>query len=272
MEDPNKKEYMELMEQLQKVVSTFIHKQVTKPSLETIEKDFNVQDGLASLLLSVQIVTQLILEKGTDIDKPYLSSLPLEEIKKRIEVLGKYIEDNDPITPNSDTGKVVQEYLVTGSSQKHLLAYFEREMKWIVISILSASYVSSLVLMRSLFELLIGIGSKATGKMKDRLSSISFLADDENKYLLKLWYYLCGWGHPYGRWVKEVCPGYVSHEPIYHPDLCSTCFETLKKIIDLFIVVSIEKYEIPRESLIPKLSKSNISLKDFKLTSTRLMG
>ncbi len=270
MEEIKKSEYEILMNHLKEVVSSYINDNVTKPSLETVEKDLHTQAGLVSLLILVREVTRLVQVKGIDIDKEFLTALPPDEIEKRIEVLGKFLESDETAPPSGeDEHKIAHDYLTSDNSQKYLLAYFEREINWIIISILSASYISSFVLMRAAFELLIGVATRKTGKMKERLNSIKFLKNEEMDSLLKLWYHLCGWGHPYGRWVNEVCPVYVSHKPQYHPKLCATCFKTLQKIIDLFIVVSIEKYEIPIQEFISEISNHCISLENFELVSSR---
>ncbi|MFZ2148157.1 MAG: hypothetical protein WAV28_13140, partial [Sedimentisphaerales bacterium] len=86
-------------------------------------------------------------EKGLDFDKHFLASLPPKKVKKRIEALGRFLE-SDESCPLADGGvhKDTHDYLVSDSSQKYLLAYLGREIHWIVVSILSASYVSGLVL------------------------------------------------------------------------------------------------------------------------------
>lgn len=273
MEETEKTEHEILMNKLKAVVSSYLNDQVTIPSLETVEKDFNKQDKLASLLLIVQETTRLVQEKGIDIDKEFLTSLPLDEIEKRMEVLGRFLE-NDEIHSNTQEGihKDAYDYLRSDNSQKYLLAYFEREINWIIISILSASYISALVLMRAAFELLVGVATRNTGKMKDRLNSIKFLINEEAGILLRLWYYLCGWGHPYGRWVKEVCPGYVAHKPLYHAELCAICLEKLQKIVDLFVIIALQKYEIPVKEFMSEISNHDISLADFDLVSSRVKG
>jgi len=273
MKETEKIEHEILMNKLKTVVSSYLNDKVTIPSLETVEKDFDTQDKLASLLLIVQKTTRLVQEKGIDIDKEFLTSLPLDKIEKRIEVLGRFLEDDENHS-NSQEGihKDAHNYLRSDNSQKYLLAYFEREINWIIISILSASYISALVLMRTAFELLVGVATRNTGKMKERLYSIKFLTKEEADILLRLWYYLCGWSHPYARWVKEVCPGYVAHKPLYHPELCTICFEKLQKIVDLFVIIALEKYEIPVKEFMSEISNHDISLADYDLVSSRVKG
>jgi len=266
-------EHRQLIDQLREVVTTYLRDQVTNPSLETVEQDFHAQDTLASLLLVVQTSSRLVREKGLGFDKHFLASLPREEIEKRIEALGEFLESGHGcLLAGEEDYTEAREYLVSDSSQKHLLAYFGREVNWIVVSVLSASYISSLILMRSAFELLVGIATRKTGAMKERLATIPFLREEETKTLLKLWYRLCGWGHPYGRWVKEVCPYYVARAPQYHPGLCATCFKELQEIVDFFMVVALEKYEIPVGDLVSELSDHGVSTDGFQLVSSRIPG
>ena len=268
-----KSEYYTLISELRGFVTSYLDEQVTTPSLETIEKGLNEQDQLVSLLLLSRVATGIIRKEGLDFDKHYLASLLPEEIEKRIEVLGRFLESGESC-PLADgcALKDAHDYLSSGSSYKHLLAYLVREIDWVVVSVLSASYVSALLLMRSVLELLVGIATRATGSMKERLGEIPFLEATEIKSLLNLWYRLCGWGHPYGRWVKEVCPFYVSHGPMYHPKLCAICLKELQAIVDFFVVIALEKYEIPAGDLLAEIRDHNIPLAGFELISSRMSG
>ena len=89
------------------------------------------------------------------------------------------------------------------------LGYFGKVYKSSLFSLGATDYLSSIILMRSLFELLIGISTKVNGSMKERIDSIDFLKSDEKKNLKKFWDILCAWSHPYGKWWKEVCPNYM---------------------------------------------------------------
>ena len=268
-----KTEDKDLIATLRKIVASYLDDQVTTPSLETVVQDLHVQDTLARLLLVVRVVSHLVEEKGLPFDKDFLASLPPEDIERRIEILGQFLDSGEtcPLTEDGPH-KQAHQYLASDSSQKHLLAYFGREINWIVVSVLSASYISALVLMRSTFELLVGIATRYTGGMKDRLRAIPFLTDEEAQKLLKLWYRLCRWVHPYGRWVKEVCPLYAAHKPKYHPGLCITCFNELQGVVDLFVLVALEKYEIPVKELLLLLSDHGISMDGFDLVSSRVPG
>jgi len=271
MNEENTKE--RLLNQLCNLVSGYLEDNVTRPSLETIEKDFFAQDRLADLLLVVNLLAELAQKEGIVFDKDFLRGLSKEEIEKRIDVLNNFIVKQD----SKDAAEVVRteealNYLDEDSSRRYLLPYLKREINWIIISILSASYVSSLILMRSVFELILGIASKCTGSMtmSDRINSIPFLNDEEKKSVKKLWRRLCAWGHPYGKWVKEICPIYADHKPLYHPGLCELCLQELEEIVDLFAVVAVAKYEIETTKVVAKVRELSIDLKGFELLEARI--
>lgn len=226
------------IENLQKVIGVFIDAHVKEPIFETIEKDFNAQATIADILDLFNISWEIMQKHGIEFDKEYLKGLPREEIERRIKILSDFIKSKG--CKEDKTSEEAIKILRSGSSNKYLLIYLDREIKWIAISILSASYVSSLVLMRSTFELLIGIATKETGSMKRRIESIEFLSPDEKKEIMKIWKELCGWSHPYGKWIKEICPIFAGYGPLYHPTLCKSCIQKLKKVTDLLLVLKIE--------------------------------
>lgn len=239
------------LRELRKVIEEYLNKNTKAPAFETIEKDFYAQDKLASILILLSNTVTCILRDGLDFDKDHLKQLPKSEIQERIEILQKFVQ----------TGHLsieTNEILKSDSSRKYLLAYLAREFNWVVISILCASYLSAQIVMRSLYELLIGIATTKTGKMSKRIDSISFLSPKERKKTLELWRDLCSWSHPYGKWLSEMCPIFISHEPMYHPKLCKQSLETLEKLIDLLLVVAIEKFEVNKEILLNKVKKYRI--------------
>ena len=62
-----------------------------------------------------------------------------------------------------------------------LLKYFGKIYRSSLISLGATDYLSSIILMRSLFELLIGISTNKNGSMKDRIKSINFFDEKEKK-------------------------------------------------------------------------------------------
>lgn len=220
---------------------------------------------VVSLLSRVRYLSQQVLRYGCEIDKTHLRSLPRDALERRIQVLTDFVESEDP-----ETDQEAQGYLKTDNSQKHLIAYVSREFNWIMVSIMSASYISALVLTRSVFELLIGVATRTKGSMKTRVNSITFLDASERKQILKLWNRLCGWGHPYGRWVKEICPIYLQHEPLFHSHICGLCLDELCNVVDLYAVTALSKYEIPIDSQCVPMQDPEGTLAGLGMLSRRL--
>jgi len=260
-----------LLKALRKAVSQFLNENVTRPSLETAGKDIIGQAHLVAILLFVKDSIHLTHKEGLTFDKELLMALPVEKVEKRINTLQRFLATNGDAeaTDNFDE-KDALAYLFADSSKKYLLAYLTREINWIAVSVLSASYVSSLILMRSFFELLMGLGTNKMGSMNDRIDQITFLDDIEKKHLKTQWRGLCAWGHPYGKWLKEVCPVYASHRPLYHPKLFELCLEELTKLVDFFLVIVISKYEIKASKIKRVQKKLKINISNFKLLSSRL--
>ena len=243
MSETNESE--ELLRRLRAVVTTYIENRVSKPSIETVTKDLIGQARVANLTVLIRAVFEEARTHGVDYDKDFLSSLGPEEVEARIRVLGEFAESNDTSDPrHREMAQSAAHYLASDSSRKYLLEYVEREINWIVVSTLSASYVSALILMRSVLELLVGIATRTTGRMRDRVNSIACFDGAEKNRLNRLWDRLCAWSHPYGKWIKEVCPGYSGHAPIYHPRLFGRCIDELTELADLLAAVVAAKYEL----------------------------
>lgn len=85
-------EFNTQIEELRSVVSGYLDTYVSKPALETITKEFEGQAHIASIGNLILIVVDSIKDHGMDYDKEYLTNLPKEEIQKRIETLGKFLE------------------------------------------------------------------------------------------------------------------------------------------------------------------------------------
>lgn len=258
----NDKESQNKISQLKEVIAKYLDENVKNPAFETIEKDFDVQDKLATFLILSQVTIDSIEKEGMIYDNDYLIQIPKQEIDKRIEILKTYIQ-------TGNLAKESTEIMNDLSSKKYLLYYFLREIHWIIVSILCASYISAHIVIRSIFELLIGIATKKTGSMNERINSIIFLSLEEKKEVKKFWRDLCGWSHPFGKWVKEVCPVFISHRPIYHPKLCKQCLEELEKIIGLFLVIGIEKFEINTKNIISKTKKYRIDISNLPFCHNR---
>jgi len=228
--------------ELERYVMSYLDSFVTLPCMDMIRKHPQYHLRAVSLLARVMYLTQQVLCYGSDFDMEHLDSLSQNELNQRIDTMKQFFDSDDP--DQEGITHDVHRYLMSADSQKYLLAYVSREFNWVMVSIMSASYISSLILMRSLFELLVSIATQTKGKMKERVNAISFLHEGEHKEILKLWRRLCGWGHPYGRWVKEVCPVYVRHNPVFHSRLCELCLDELCCLVDFYAVTALSRYEI----------------------------
>jgi len=253
-------------EELRELVTGFLDNNVKTPALETVDQDFSAQNRLITLMLLVNKLNDLVYKHGSVIDSEYALHLSETEFSRKLAVIGEVVESEDfsdlKERINIEEAKAIFSEL---SSKKYLLTYLSRELKWITISILSASYVSSLILMRATFILILGIASKDS-----KIKSISFIHESEKDAIGKLWYRLCAWCHPYGKWVKEICPIYSAHEPVYHKALCNMCIEELEKIVDFYVIVALAKYEIKIAMFVAMLKKYQLDITGLDLIKKRV--
>lgn len=254
--------------ELEDYVMSYLDSYVTSPCMDMLRKYPHCHLKSVSLLARVQYLTHQVRCYGSDFDNEHLNSLSQEDLSRRIDTMKKFFDCDNP--DQAEARQDVRDYMMSADSQKHLLAYLSREVNWIIVSIMSASYISSLILMRSLFELLVNVATRTKGKMKDRINSISFLKEDERKEILKLWYRLCGWSHPHGRWVKEVCPVYAMHTPSFHEKLCEHCFDELCCLVDIYAVITLCKYEIPIDLSCQPMQDPSSTLNGLGLLARRI--
>jgi len=126
--------------------------------------------------------------------------------------------------------------------------YFGKIYKSSLYLLGATDYLGSIILMRSLFELLIGISTEVTGKMKEeRIDSINFLDVDEKKKLYEFWRTLCTIAHPYGKWLKEVCPIAYSADHSYQPHMFKQCLAYSDSLLDFMLTVIVEVLHLSSE-------------------------
>lgn len=246
------------MDELKKGIGAFLDSRVKKPALDTVDKEFSVQQNIVSILVICRNVEMLILNHGKEF---YLSDSEKTEdsLKDMINILKQFIENPDG--RNSKKADKITKNII---NKKKLLAYLVREINWISVSILSASYISANILSRSIFELLIGISTGMTGGMSDRICSISYLSEEEQQSLKKSWKKLNAWAHPYGKWEKTICPVYYSQTPSYHPTIYKYCFENLALLTDLFLLIAVERFGIQPKEIVDDVKKVKVNLlEDF---------
>lgn len=249
---------------LQNVIKGYLDQIVMNPTFETIEKDFHAIDRLGSVLIILTVTSDAIHEKGREFDEEHAKSMPYEHFMNIKSTLIN-IATSDCKQIKENELKELRRITWDLCSRKCLLNYLSRELQWAAVSILSASYISSIVLLRSVFELLIGIATRQTGSMNNRISSIWFLSKNDKKKFSKLWKELCGWAHPYGSWVKNTCSVFMAHKPTYHPVLCENCIGKLEQITDLLLVVTTKKFKIDKKNIKVKLAKHKVDLSRYPI-------
>ena len=241
MENNKKNSDVRLLEQqLKDKIKNFLDSYVTKPAMQTVEKEIEVQQDVVVIFMLHKITESFILDHGEDYYPGYLDSCGKEQFVEMKQNLKDFINGDADDVVAKKASEIMQKFI----NKKHLMAYLEREIKWIGISILSASYISSFILIRSVFELLVGISTDKTGSMSERIESIKFFKADEKKNVKKLWNKLNAWAHPYGKWEKEICPIYYSAEPLYHPKIYKECHEYYLALTDIFLVIAVERFKI----------------------------
>lgn len=252
----------ELSKTLQKVIGSYLDDFVKEPTFETVEKDFHAQDKIADVLLLLQISTKTILEKGTKFDGEYARCMSYQDFLKLTNTLTDIVNSRREQI-NDKKLRMLAKTKWDLCSRKCLLSYVSRQLNWTAISILSASYISSIIVMRSVFELLIRIATRRTGSMNNRIHSIVFLSSKEKSKLKKLWKELCSWAHPYEKWIKKTCPIFIAYKPMYHPKLCKECTNKLEKITDLLLVITVEKFGIDGREIAKKAKEAKVDFSDY---------
>lgn len=227
------------MEKVQSLVKDYLDEFVYNPVKGLIENDIYTQLNFPIILVLLKITSEEIIRTGISYDKYILNSLPEEKRILYQETLEEYIKTGNK---ESEVAEIFKEI----NSKNYLIFYIVREFNWALISVMSSSYISANIIMRSVFEFMINISTSNNEGVSARIDSISFLNLYEKKKLKKYWRKLNAWSHPYGHWEKNFCPIYISHKPLYHKTHCEQSIEYLIVLIDFLITIGLEKYEIKK--------------------------
>ena len=214
-------------------------------------------------------VEQIRMVLNRELVEPFIKSMtndPIISIKvsnalvlMRISesILVEY--DKNSISSGLHTEKIKEKNLYLG----YLNKLFESSLYLLG----ATDYLGSIVLLRSVFELLIGISTDLNGKMKERIDSIDFLTDDENRKIYKLWRELSSWAHPYGKWLKNVCPRYYGIGRNYHLELFKQCLGYSDTILDFILTITVEHFKLAPAEYLDKYKEisQHIDLKEVSL-------
>jgi hypothetical protein len=143
------------------------------------------------------------------------------------------------------------------------LGYLGKVYQSALLLIGATDYLGAIILLRSVFELLVGIATVENGIMRNRISSIGTLDSDEKTNLQELWNELSAWSHPYGKWVKNICPKFYGIGRNHHPVIFSQCLDYADQVLDFLLTITVDHFKIDPENYIDEyrvISKSGAFL------------
>jgi hypothetical protein len=219
------------------LVKKYLDDYVNSPALDLMENDIITHLSFPNILVLLKVTKEQIIHNGISFDKEKFNDLTEIEQTKVKKVLEDYISTGNETEEVKDLFKNIY-------SKKYLIFYVIREMNWALISIMSASYISANILMRSILELLVKYSTTNRGGLKTQIDSIGYLEDTEKKTLKNLWEDLNSWAHPFEHWEKSICPVYMSHKPLFHKTLCEQSLDYLYTLTDFLIIIGLGKYNI----------------------------
>jgi len=213
-------------------------------------------------------VEQMQMVLNREIVEPFINSMthdPIISIKVSNALVLMRVSEN--ILVEYDKTSISSEHHIEKVKEKNLyLGYLNKLFESSLYLLGATDYLGSIVLLRSIFELLIGISTDLNGKMKERIDSIDFLTDDENRKIYKLWRELSSWAHPYGKWLKNVCPRFYGIGRNYHPELFTKCLSYSDAILDFMLTITIEHFKLAPEEYLNKYKEISRHI-DFKKVS-----
>lgn len=216
-------------------IDKYIDEKIVSPFLNTITQDFTVSIRLTQTLFLSRLSEEVLLQQRD---------------------ASRSVQSNDT--------SLSREKLQRGL----YLGYLVKIMSNSLVLLGSTDYIGSLILLRSVFELLIGIATEVTGGMKARIWSISFLSELEKKNLYDTWNKLNPWAHPYGKWKKEICPVFYGWGRHYHPKLFETCIGYMENVLDFMLAITIDCFDVKPQEYLRNGSPFDVS--DLKMLERRL--
>jgi len=160
---------------------------------------------------------------------------------------------------------------INSIKEKNLyLGYLGKVFKSSLILIGATDYLGAIVLLRSVFELLIGIATDNTGSMKERIFSINYLKESEKKSIHKFWNELSAWAHPYGKWIKNICPKFYGIGRNHHPAIFEQCLNYTDYILDLMLTITVEQFRLGPGTYISKYKEISETVDFFEVSKLEM--
>jgi hypothetical protein len=200
---------------LKKQIELVLQREFMAPFIDSILQDPVISTRLSNAFVLLRVSEQLIVE-----------------FNNKLVEAGKNVED-------------VREKTL-------FLGYLGKVYQSALLLIGATDYLGAMTLLRSVFELLIGVATTEHGSMRERIFSISYLDDSEKDNMQKLWKELSAWAHPYGEWVKNICPKFYGTGRHYHPVMFSRCLNYSDQILDLMLTITLDHFNLSPENYTDK--------------------
>ncbi len=253
-----------MMKHLKKLILDYLEECTSNPAIKSIEENIFVAYKLGNVLVTLKASEKLIGLSGYSLSPVQGLNIDNKDAE-RLKCLSNREDFSE------DDLSFLSRLTAKTCSKRCLLPFIDNQVNWIVVSLMCSSYLSSIILMRSVFELLINIATTRSGGMSARIEKVPFFEPDEKRTIKKTWDELCSWSHPYERWLKNMCPIYVSYKPtMYHPEHFKNCVNLLEKVIDIYLVVSKEHFGMDVSTL--EKERLPIDISAFPLFQSRIHG
>jgi len=247
------------VKKLKNLIAVYLNSLAIKPAMESIDNNPSVAFRLGNILVTLGKSMEIMRSSMHEFNELECSQVPEKDLQRL-----KDITEKNEWSENDFTffGNIISKTC----SKKCLLPYIHRQINWIAVSICNASYLSALILMRSIFELMINLlASKEKEGTREKINSILIFGDETKKEVKKTWELLCSWNHPYKKWLKSMCSKYIAHKPLYHPEHFQSSVVFLEKIIDLYLIVCKENFKMNVAVFQKEIEKNLIDLSNYPL-------
>lgn len=181
---------------------------------------------------------------------PFINSILHEpEISLKLSAAFVHLALSEQLIVDFDKKQVEAGEDIGATKEKNLFfGYLGKILQSALLLIGSTDYLGAIILMRSVFELLVGVATTTNGSMRDRISSIGIFDIEEKGNLQRLWNVLSAWAHPYGKWEKNICPIFYGTGRNYHPTLFSQCLDYSDQILDFLLTITVDHFKLNPET------------------------